>query len=57
MPAKRWLVCLCGDCGKFQVFATQGEVHFDITFELVRDEQLEAAGKYIEWLTRERDDD
>lgn len=49
----RYEVRLCRVCGHFSVWGEQNGEHFDFGFELVRDEYIEAAGKYIEYLNRD----
>jgi hypothetical protein len=46
----RYEVRLCRVCGHFSVWGEQNGEHFDFGFELVRDEYIEAAGRYIEYL-------
>lgn len=52
-PDQRYSVRLCRDCGRFFVFVWLDGLHTKITFELVRDEDLESAGKFIEMLREE----
>lgn len=48
----RYEVRLCKNCGRFECYGDVNFQYFDFSFELVRDEYLEAAGKYIEYLNR-----
>lgn len=53
-------VTICLDCGEFRVYGYKNGQTFDITFHLVTDEAIAAAGKYLAAIRedeRARDDD
>ena len=46
----RYEVRLCQDCGQFEVFGDVNFQQFDISFELVTQELVTAAGQYLRLL-------
>lgn len=41
---------ICEDCGRFHVWAQQGEEFVSLEFELVSEEQIQAASQYARYL-------
>lgn len=50
---EHYAVTLCPRCGQFRVIADRNGEHIFITFELVHEDHLEAARRYIEHLEAE----
>lgn len=49
----RYNVYLCHDCGQFMVRGMMNEQYYSIDFTLIRREDLEAAGKAVEYYNQE----
>lgn len=48
-------ITLCKDCGQFTVIGHENNQHYRVHFDLVTDEQVEAAGRYARLLQAEMD--